>query len=149
MSQTDRAHVADAMIIEWDVPIEMDDGLQLRAQIFRPVRPGFHPVLLSHGPFAKGASFQTGYEAAWSRKDSAVAPGDIVLAARGHERRWPARVGSHLQMRGDPARVVSCGRRRSEFSEGGVDSRMLAPPTEGRLRLASQQLDWSRGRVET
>lgn len=27
------------MIIEWDVPIEMDDGLQLRADIFRPIGP--------------------------------------------------------------------------------------------------------------
>ena len=42
MTDTHQAHVTDAMIIEWDVPIEMDDGLQLRAQIFRPVEPGSH-----------------------------------------------------------------------------------------------------------
>lgn len=67
MTDTHQAHVTDAMIIEWDVPIEMDDGLQLRADIFRPTGPGPHPVLLSHGPYAKGASFQTGYAATWNR----------------------------------------------------------------------------------
>ena len=25
------------MVIEWDVPIDMDDGLQLRADNFRPI----------------------------------------------------------------------------------------------------------------
>jgi len=42
MTQTDQAHVTDGMIIEWDVPVEMDDGLQLRADIFRP--PGRDPT---------------------------------------------------------------------------------------------------------
>ena len=28
---------ADGMIVEWDAPITMDDGLVLRADIFRPV----------------------------------------------------------------------------------------------------------------
>jgi predicted acyl esterase len=35
------------MVIEWDVPIDMDDGLQLRADIFRPIGQGPCPVLLS------------------------------------------------------------------------------------------------------
>ena len=38
----------------------MDDGLQLTADIFRPIGPGPYPVLLSHRPYAKGAGFQTG-----------------------------------------------------------------------------------------
>jgi predicted acyl esterase len=67
MTQTEQVHVTDGMIIEWDVPIEMDDGLGLRADIFRPIGPGPYPVLLSHGPYAKGASFQTGYAATWNR----------------------------------------------------------------------------------
>lgn len=40
MTQTDEVHVTDGMIIEWDVPIDMDDGLQLQADIFRPIGPG-------------------------------------------------------------------------------------------------------------
>jgi predicted acyl esterase len=55
------------MIIEWDVAIPMDDGQVLRADVFRPEGPGTHPVLLSHGPYAKGAPFQIGYAGTWNR----------------------------------------------------------------------------------
>ena len=67
MTETKPVQVTDGMLIEWDVPIDMDDGLQLRADIFRPTGPGPFPVLLSHGPYAKGASFQTDCAATWDR----------------------------------------------------------------------------------
>ena len=35
-TQTQRVDVRDGMLIEWDVPIVMDDRLLLRADIFRP-----------------------------------------------------------------------------------------------------------------
>src|SRR5260221_389170 len=44
----------------------MDDGLVLRADIFRP-EEGRHPVILSYGPYAKGLAFQDGYPSAWQR----------------------------------------------------------------------------------
>src|SRR5256885_79160 len=44
----------------------MDDGLVLRADIFRPDE-GCHPVILSYGPYAKGLAFQDGYPSAWQR----------------------------------------------------------------------------------
>ena len=53
------------MHIDWDVAIEMDDGLVLRADVFRPPGEGCHPVLLSYGPYAKGLAFQDGYPSAW------------------------------------------------------------------------------------
>ena len=55
------------MRVEWDVPIRMDDGLVLRADVFTPATTGRHPVLLSYGPYAKGLSFQDGYPSAWQR----------------------------------------------------------------------------------
>jgi putative CocE/NonD family hydrolase len=55
----------EGMIVEWDVPIAMDDGAVLRADIFRPAKDGCHPVLMTHGPYAKGLSFQEGYAFAW------------------------------------------------------------------------------------
>lgn len=55
----------DGMRIDWDVPIKMDDGLVLRADVFRPLTPGQHPVLLTYGPYAKGLAFQEGYPSAW------------------------------------------------------------------------------------
>ncbi len=57
----------DDMRIDWDVPIAMDDGLILRADVFRPVAEGRYPVILSYGPYAKGLAFQEGYPSAWQR----------------------------------------------------------------------------------
>lgn len=57
----------DGMIIDWDVPIEMDDGLVLRADVYRPEKDGHYPVILSYGPYAKGLPFQEGYPSAWNR----------------------------------------------------------------------------------
>jgi uncharacterized protein len=62
-----RGEVRDGMHIDWDVPITMDDGLVLRADVFRPVKPGTYPVILSYGPYAKGLAFQEGYPSAWQR----------------------------------------------------------------------------------
>ncbi len=55
------------MHIDWNVPIAMDDGLVLRADIFRPAGEGRWPVILSYGPYAKGLAFQEGYPSAWQR----------------------------------------------------------------------------------
>ena len=62
-----RSEVRDGMRIDWDVPIKMDDGLVLRADVFRPVQDGRYPVILSYGPYAKGLSMQEGYRHAWLR----------------------------------------------------------------------------------
>ena len=66
-SHQPRSEVRDGMHIDWDVPITMDDGLVLRADVFRPVKPGKYPVILSYGPYAKGLAFQEGYPSAWQR----------------------------------------------------------------------------------
>src|SRR5688572_25265169 len=53
------------MKIDWDVPIVMDDGLTLRADVCRPVAEGRYPALVSYGPYGKGLAFQDGYKTAW------------------------------------------------------------------------------------
>jgi uncharacterized protein len=55
------------MRIDYDVPVAMDDGLVLRADVFRPQAEGRYPVILSYGPYAKGLAFQDGYPSAWQR----------------------------------------------------------------------------------
>jgi predicted acyl esterase len=35
--------------------------------VFRPVKDGRYPVILSYGPYAKGLAFQDGYPSAWER----------------------------------------------------------------------------------
>ena len=59
--------VRDGMHCEFDVAIPMDDGVVLRADVFRPPGPGPWPVLLTYGPYAKGLAFQEGYPSAWQR----------------------------------------------------------------------------------
>jgi len=62
-----RSTRADGMRILWDVPIPMDDGVVLRADIFLPDAPGRYAAILSYGPYGKGLSFQSGYKSAWDR----------------------------------------------------------------------------------
>jgi len=62
-----RSPASDGMRIDWDVPIAMDDGIVLRADVFAPAAAGRHPVLLTYGPYAKGLAFQDGYPSAWQR----------------------------------------------------------------------------------
>ena len=57
--------IRDGMCIDWDVPIAMDDGLVLRADVFRPIAPGRYPAIVSYGPYGKGLAFQDGYKSAW------------------------------------------------------------------------------------
>src|SRR6267142_2055413 len=59
------SEIRDGMKIDWDVPVPMDDGIILRADVFRPVSEGRYPVLLTYGPYAKGLAFQEGYPDAW------------------------------------------------------------------------------------
>jgi predicted acyl esterase len=53
------------MQILWDEPIEMNDGVVLRCDVYAPDQPGPHPVIMTYGPYAKGLSFQAAYPTAW------------------------------------------------------------------------------------
>jgi hypothetical protein len=55
------------MRFDSDVPIELEDGLVLRADVFRPDDDEPYPVLLSYGPYAKGLHFEDGYPDQWRR----------------------------------------------------------------------------------
>jgi len=62
----------DGMQIDWDAAIKMDDGVVLRADVYRPPGQEKHPVILSYGPYAKGLSFQQGYKGNWARLTKAA-----------------------------------------------------------------------------
>jgi predicted acyl esterase len=62
-----RSEVRDGMRILWHVPIEMDDGIVLRADVYRPIEDGHYPVILTYGIYAKGLSFQEGYTMQWEK----------------------------------------------------------------------------------
>jgi hypothetical protein len=67
MSYREVSEVRDGMRIDWDVPIKMDDGVVLRADVYRPVKPGKYPVIMTYGPYGKWLHFEDGYETAWRR----------------------------------------------------------------------------------
>jgi len=66
MSKT-YSETREGMRIDWDVAIVMDDGMVLRADVFRPIEEACCPVILSYGPYAKGLHFEDGYPSAWQR----------------------------------------------------------------------------------
>lgn len=60
-----KTEIRDGMMIDWDVPITMDDGIVLRADLFRPPKTGSYPAVLTYGPYGKGLAFQEGYPEQW------------------------------------------------------------------------------------
>ncbi|MFC1492143.1 CocE/NonD family hydrolase [Nitrospinota bacterium] len=60
-----KSEIRDGMRIDWDVPIKMDDGLVLRADVFRPIDEGGYPVILSYGIYGKWLAFRDGYPEQW------------------------------------------------------------------------------------
>jgi len=64
---SEQVELRDRMRMMFDVPIEMDDRVVLRADVFLPEQDGRYPVILSYGPYAKGLSFQEGYPDQWNR----------------------------------------------------------------------------------
>ena len=57
--------IKDGMRIEFDVSIPVRDGLILKADVFRPNKPGRYPVIMTYGPYGKGLAFQDGYKTCW------------------------------------------------------------------------------------
>jgi len=60
-----KTDIRDGMTIDWDVPIEMDDGIVLRCDIYRPIDEGKYPVIMSYGPYSKGLLFEDMYADQW------------------------------------------------------------------------------------
>jgi predicted acyl esterase len=53
------------MIIERDLPVLMDDGAVLRADVYRPDATAPVPVIMTHGPYGKGVMYQEHYKLMW------------------------------------------------------------------------------------
>ena len=49
-----------AIVVDWDVSIQMDDELILRADIFRPDHGEPCPAIVAYGPYAKGLTIPDG-----------------------------------------------------------------------------------------
>ncbi len=62
-----RTETRDGMKITWHQPIPMDDGLDMDADVFRPIADGRYPVILTYGVYAKGLAYQDGYPLQWEK----------------------------------------------------------------------------------
>jgi uncharacterized protein len=132
------------VVVDWDVPVLMADGLRLRADVFRPPGAARHPVLLSYGPYAKGLAFSEGYPDQWQIMTSEHP--DVTLGSSGQYQNWEV---------ADPERWVPDGYAcvRVDSRGAGRSPGRLDPfsPRETRdlyecIEWAAQQ-PWSNGRV--
>src|SRR5262245_46568564 len=81
-----KSEVRDGMRIDWDVPITLDDGLVVRADVFRPPRDGRHPVILTYGPYGKWLHFEDLYTDQWRRM--ATKHPDVTAGSTNKYQNW-------------------------------------------------------------
>ncbi len=67
MYERESSVVVDGMRIDWDMPIKMDDGIVLRCDIYRPIKDGKYPVMMTYGPYGKYVHFEDNYKTQWDR----------------------------------------------------------------------------------
>ena len=67
MYERESSVVVDGMRIDWDMPIKMDDGIVLRCDIYRPIKDGKFPVIMTLGPYGKYVHFEDNYKTQWDR----------------------------------------------------------------------------------
>ena len=134
----------DGMRMIWDVPIAMDDGVLLRADIFLPVAAGRYATILSYGPYAKGLSFQSAYKGAWDRMVAAYP--EVAEGSSNRYQNWEVV---------DPEKWVPDGyvcirvdSRGAGRSPGRIDnfSKREARDLHDCIEWAARQ-EWSNGKV--
>lgn len=123
------------MHVENDMPIEMRDGLVLRANVFRPAAEGRYPVVMAQGVYGKDIHFEDGFKPQWD-KLIAVYPGLIDEGSSGKYLRWETV---------DPERFVPDG-----FVVVQVDSRgtgksrgYLDPRSAGEMHDYYECIEWA------
>jgi len=77
------ADVSAEMAVDKDAPIAVRDGAILRANIFRPGRPGKYPVIMSMGIYGKDVHFAEFVFAPLHRAETGFAVGHIKRLNRG------------------------------------------------------------------
>ena len=65
MGYRETSETRDGMRIDWDVPIKVNDGLVVRADVYRPLGDGSYPVIMNYGPYGKMLRFEDLYVDQW------------------------------------------------------------------------------------
>ena len=130
--------VRDGMRITWQAPILLRDGITLRADVFRPLDESLRlPVIISHGVYAKGLSYQEGYPLQWNKMVQDHP--DILEGSTNQYQNWevtdPERWVPHGYV------VVRVDSRGSGWSEGVLD-----PMTPLETEDFCQSIEWAASR---
>jgi uncharacterized protein len=75
------------MLVENDVPVPVNDGHRLRANIYRPPTDGRYPVLMSMGIYGKDVHFADAYKPQWEKLQT-LNPGLCRDGSTGKYLRW-------------------------------------------------------------
>jgi predicted acyl esterase len=133
------------MRILFDVPLTMDDGTVLRADVFLPEAPGRYPVLASLGAYGKNHLFQDApYDAFWNTMVTKYP--EVLLGTSAKHTSFEVADPEHWVPHGYAVmRIDSRGAGRSEgFMH--THSRQEALDYKECIEWAAQQ-PWSNGRV--
>ena len=131
------------MQIDWDVPLSMDDGVVLRADIFRPDDENQYPVIMTHGPYAKSPAFGDGFPRQWTNLQ-AEHPDALAGTSGGP---WPVAFGVAMRGNGifvhdEPADRLPAlfGGTTALLSGGGIESHLLLPGVPARAEAVSRDV---------
>ncbi len=124
-----------AMTVEKDVPIPMDDGLTLRANVFRPAAEGRFPVVMAQGVYGKDTHFQDAFTAQYE-KLLTLYPGLCAGGSTGRYLRWETV---------DPERWVPEGFVVIQVDSRGTGSSpgFLDPRSPREIRDYSECIEWA------
>src|SRR5262245_18182375 len=81
-----KSGIRDGMRIDRDVPIPMDDGLVIRADVYRPREAERYPVIMSYAPYGKWLHFEDLYTDQWWRM--AQDHPDVVAGSTNKYQNW-------------------------------------------------------------
>ena len=138
------SELRDGMRIDWDFPITMDDGIVLRADIYRPVESGRYPAIMSYGPYGKGLHFEDLYTDQW-RRMAAEHP-DVIAGSTNKYQNWE--VADPEKWVPDGYAVVRVDSRGAARSPGLLDiwSAREAKDFHDCIEWAAEQ-PWSNGKI--
>jgi len=138
------AEIRDGMRIHWDVPIAMDDGVVLRADIYRPVDDGRYPVIMSYGPYGKSLLFEDLYADQWNRMVDAHP--DVTAGSTNKYQNWE--VVDPEKWVPDGYAVIRIDSRGAGRSPGLLDlwSAREAKDFHDCINWAAEQ-SWSNGKI--
>ena len=142
MSYREVSEIRDGMRIDWDMPIQMDDGIVLRCDIYRPIKPGRHPVIMTLRPLRQVAALRRSLQRA------------VAADVRDPPRRADRLDQQVSVLGGGRSREVGAGRLcRASASTAAAPAARRASSTSGRCarrwtsRNASNGPACSRGRT--